>query len=43
MATNEELCYVYTQLPGAFQGTVTYGKSYLTRPKVVELDTIILP
>jgi len=56
MANTEDLCYVYTQLPGtfewvpcaslkvrevgagAFQGTVTYGKSYLTRPNVVELD-----
>ena len=56
MADKENLCYVYTQLPGtfewvpcaslkvkvlgagAFQGTFTYGKRYLARPNVVELD-----
>ena len=56
MATNEDFCYVYTQLPGtfewvpcaslkikavgagAFQGTFTYGKRYLARHNVVELD-----
>ena len=56
MADKEDLCYVYTQLPGtfewvpcaslkvkevgagAFQGTFTYGKRYLARANVVELD-----
>jgi serine/threonine-protein kinase HipA len=56
MSTKENLCYVYTQLPGtfewvpcaslkvkelgagAFQGTFTYGKRYLARENVVELD-----
>lgn len=56
MTGKENLCYVYTQLPGtfewvtcaslkvrqvgagAFQGTFTYGKRYLARTNVVELD-----
>jgi serine/threonine-protein kinase HipA len=56
MFNKENLCYVYTQLPGsfewvpcaslkvkelgagAFQGTFTYGKRYLARQNLVELD-----
>ncbi len=56
MADKENICYVYTQLPGtfdwvpcaslkvkevgaaAFQGTFTYGKRYLARANVMELD-----
>jgi serine/threonine-protein kinase HipA len=56
MVAKEELCYVYTQLPGTFEwvpcaslkvkelgadaflGTFTYGKRYLARQNVVELD-----
>jgi serine/threonine-protein kinase HipA len=56
MSDKEELCYVYTQLPGtfdwvpcaslkikevgsgAFLGTFTYGRRYLERKNVVDLD-----
>jgi serine/threonine-protein kinase HipA len=56
MAGQEELCYVYVQLPGTFewvpcaslkvrqvgagasQGTFAYGKRYLARANVIELD-----
>lgn len=61
MSGKEQLCYVYTQLPGtfewvpcaalkvkalgagAFQGSFTYGKRYLARANVIELDPYHLP